>query len=228
MHLTDIAVFSEFPILRDLRPDDIKRLALRYRQVTYGAGQIVLDREDSARDVYFVQSGRLLAVYWTEDGKELVFGRIQTGAYLGEVAALDDGDRSLAVYAQTEARVLVMEQASFLALMDQIPAFRQKVTRDLVARIRTLTKRNFEVLAFNVDMRVRSYLARLALEAGVFHAGGLLTGAPTHAEIANTIGANREAVSRAMSALNRDGVVTAGRQKIQILQPDALLATASG
>ena len=224
--MTDMTVFSEFPILRDLDPGDIDRLDLRFREAGFGAGQIILDREDHARDVYFVQSGRLLAVYWTEDGKELVFGRIQAGAYLGEIAALDDGDRSLAVYAQTDARVLVMEQASFLALIDQVPAFRQKVTRDLVARIRSLTKRNFEVLAFNVDMRVRSYLARLALEAGVFHTDGLLTGAPTHAEIANTIGANREAVSRAMSALNRDGVVQAGRQKIQILKPDALLATA--
>jgi len=61
------------------------------------------------------------------------------------------------------------------------------------------------------------------LENGVFKPYGQLLKFPTHAEIAGSIGASREEVSRSISALKRAKILETGRQWLTILQPSALL-----
>ena len=51
----------------------------------------------------------------------------------------------------------------------------------------------------------------------------MLDPAPSHGLIAAHVGANREAVSRALSALARQGIVQTGRASIRILRPDGLV-----
>lgn len=199
---------------------------VRWTVRRFQQGQIVFDRDASERDLMFVQSGALMAVYWTEDGRELGFSRMGAGSYLGEVAALDNGPRSVSVYARDAAEVLILEQASFLWLLDEVPELRAQVMRDLVGRIRDLTERMSMLLTRSVQQRVCGFLARRALETGQLKEDGVVAGALTHAEIANMIGANREAVSRAISALGKAGVIEAARQRIRILQPGELEAGA--
>ena len=66
------------------------------------------------------------------------------------------------------------------------------------------------------------YLLRLAEEQSKLSKGAVIDNAPTHAEIAGSIGANREMVSRAISKLAKSGVIKSSRQKIEILDPEAL------
>ena len=73
-----------------------------------------------------------------------------------------------------------------------------------------------------VEQRVEKYLLRLAAEHGKLTQGAVIENAPTHAEIANSIGANREMVSRTISKLAKQGVIKSSRQKIEILDPAAL------
>lgn len=52
----------------------------------------------------------------------------------------------------------------------------------------------------------------------------MIDNAPTHAEIAATIGSNREMVSRIMSSLAKRGAIKTARQKIELLDPKVLTA----
>ena len=184
--------------------------------------QTIFDQEDDSYDLYFLLSGSLLAVFWTDQGREIVFSRFPIGAYFGELAAFDGTPRSLAVVARTEARVLAMKRQSFLQLFNDIPMIRERITHSLVARIRTLTDRNREMTTLSVEQRVASYLLRLAAEQDKLTAGAVITDAPTHAEIAGSIGANREMVSRSVSKLAKRGVIKSARQQIVILDAKAL------
>jgi len=126
------------------------------------------------------------------------------------------------VVARRPSRLIVMPQAVFLALIDRVAVIRARVFADVVGRVRNLTMRNMELTTFSVEQRVVSYLIALAMARGQLEEGGLLDDAPTHAEIAASIGANREMVSRTMTRLGRKGLVRTARQKIEILDPDAL------
>lgn len=221
--MVDDSAFPEVRVLQGVSAADIARLGLRFVPVQVAQGRSVVAQDDPGRDVFFVLSGRLLAVRWTADGREIVFSRIRAGDHLGELAALDGGPRSATVYAQSDSSLLRLDQADFLTLMDGIPQVRHRIVAEMCVLIRRLTQRASEIQTQPVEGRLRLFLARLALEAETLHSGGLIQPAPTHTEIANSIGANREAVSRALSSLGRQGIVQTARGSIRILRPDALV-----
>lgn len=212
----------DLPLFAGVSPTELANIPLAVSEQKLAAWQTIFDQEDDSYDLYFLLSGSLLAVFWTTKGREIVFSRFPVGAYFGELAALDGTPRSLAVVAKTEARVLAMKRNSFLQLFSEVPIVRQRITHDLVARIRTLTLRNMEMTTLSVEERVGNYLLRLAAEQGKLNKGAVIEDAPTHSEIASSIGANREMVSRSISKLTKRGVIKSARQKIEIIDPEAL------
>ena len=184
--------------------------------------ELLFNQHDTSRDVHFLLSGTLAATFHTEGGREVIFTQINPGDYFGELAALDGGARSLAVMAKTPAELATLTADQFRALIDQSPLVCHRITEGLVARIRSLTQRTLELTAFSVEQRVVSFLASLAIERDQFRAGGVIDDAPTHAEIAASVGANREMVSRIMTRLGKRGLLRSARKRIEILAPDLL------
>lgn len=217
---------KDFDWFQDLDADDLAKLSGAVKERSFSQGQLLFDREDNSNDVYFILTGRVLAVYWTSDGKEIVFSRIGMGSEFGELSALDGEPRSLSIYAQTATKALILPARDFLRILDANPSVRHQVYRSLVARIRALTERTHHQTTFSVSERVRAMLLRASLEANVFTEGGVLQDVPTHAEIGNTIGANREAVSRVLSAMTKAGEIESSRKQIKLLVPEALVTQA--
>lgn len=217
---------AQFPLLAGLEPAAREKAAASLIWQHHDAGQTILGQNDLSGDVHFLAQGRLLAVYWTEDGREIIFSAIPKGGYFGELTALDPGPRSLCVYARTAAELATMPAKTFRSLIDDSPGFRNTILTDLVARIRILTERNCQLIAFSVPDRVKAFILRRAAEENRLTANARLTAFPTHAEIAAQIGANREAVSRALSALAQSGIIATRRGSLTILDPDGLLITA--
>ena len=112
--------------------------------------------------------------------------------------------------------------ATFLQLFNEVPVIRQRITQNLVDRIRTLTRRNMEMTTLSVEERVCKYLLRLAAEEGKLTQGAVIENAPTHSEFAASVGANREMVSRSISKLSKRGVIKSARQRIEFVDPEAL------
>lgn len=218
------SVFSKIPLFDGVGDAVLERLVPESRLQNVPAGQTVFDQGDDSRDVIFLLAGSLAAVYWSTEGREVVFTRFRTGSCLGELSAIDDQPRSLAIYATTDAQLLRFEQRVFLMLLDTVPLIRQRVLRDLVARVRGLTNKHLEHSTLSIEQRLCSYLTRMAIEKGKLRPGEVIAPAPTHAEIAGTIGANREVVSRTISRLVRRGVIKSGRQRIEIVDPARLTA----
>ncbi len=210
------------PLFEGLKPGDLKGIPLRVTEQKLEAWQTIFGQEDNSYDLYFLLQGSLLAVFWTTQGREIVFSRFPVGAYFGELAAFDGTPRSLAVIAKTNAKVLSVKRETFLQLFNEVPILRERITKELVHRIRTLTDRNMEMTTLTVEQRVGTYLLRLAAENGQLRTGAIIENAPTHAEIAGSIGANREMVSRSISKLTKRGVIKAARQRIEITDPEAL------
>jgi CRP/FNR family cyclic AMP-dependent transcriptional regulator len=210
------------PLLKGVVRADLDGLNLAPKLLTLAAWQTLLHQGSDDRDVYFLLSGALLALHWSDDGKEVIFTRFRHGDLFGELAALDGGPRSLTVVARADATVLRLTQQDFLTLIDRVPLVRRRVLRSLCDRIRDLTRRNLAQVTQSADQRLRGYLLSFAIERGQLHPGASIGDVPTHAEIAATIGATREIVSRNLSELRRQGVIRTGRGRIDLLDPSAL------
>jgi CRP/FNR family cyclic AMP-dependent transcriptional regulator len=220
----DVLLGHNLPLFHGLTPDDFAGIDVPVIERRLRPWEILFHQNDQGRDVHFLLSGRLIALYWTTDGREVIFTRFALGDHFGELAALDEGDRSLAVVARSDAVVLTIPGPAIRTLFDKVPTLRWRITQGLVARIRTLTARNLELTTFSVEQRVASFIFGLAVDRGQLRAGGVIDDAPTHADIAASIGSNREMVSRIMSALVKRGAIRTARQRIELLDPRILTA----
>lgn len=205
----------------DIRRDALSTLGLR--RVDLASQHELFVQGDAGNEVCFLIRGRLLAVHWTASGREILFSRVEDGESVGELAAIDGGNRSLTVYAQQDSFVIAMPTPSYLTLLATHPDLSLRVMQNLTALVRSLTQRAYQSTTMTVEERVRRCIVRLAVEASAFHSHGEIKDAPTHSEIASLIGANREAVSRAISALKKNGTIEGGRGHIRVIDPDILL-----
>ena len=203
---------AEFPILASL--DEAER------------GELVVQHLDQSDDLYLVLSGQMTAILISGRGREVALGEIVRGMYFGEIAAIGGGDRSASIFARTRAELARIPGRTLRALLDEQPGVTRALLDDMVKRVRLLTQRSFELTALKLADRLTLFLVRAGLEHGVLVEGGELRPAPTHAEIAARVGANREAVSRELSALVQQGVIATRRGCITFLQPDTLVRQA--
>lgn len=207
---------------------ELDRIQAACLRRSFEQGQRIIERGEPGQTVLFVLSGHVLAVQWTEGGREIVYKDIGPGAPFGELSVISGAPRSLSLYARTDCTVLEMPGPLLLELIDTRPEVRQAVMRGLVRCVYDLTERVQELTELGVEDRLRAYLLRTALEQGELKPGLTLGNLPTHAVIANIVGANREAISRSLAALNRRGVIQSGRRFLRILKPDALMRLDEG
>ena len=180
----------------------------RYRQ-TFGAQNVLV-------------AGALVGSLVTEDGRQIGFTNIRERAYFGEMSALDGQPRSITVTATVPCTLARLPVAAFRRWIDAHPSIAVNLAIDLSERNRELNQRVFGLIAHDVETRVRLLLCQIAQGAGQLKAGGVVSPAPTHEAMASFVGANREAVSRAISRFAKAGMLERSRQRIVVRDVRAL------
>lgn len=149
-------------------------------------------------------------------GSVVAFGDLSAGSMFGEIAAIDGLPRPLEVEAVTACTVAQLPHQDFVRLIEQRPGFAMAVLKQIASNIRRLSGRIFEYSTLPVRNRVHAELLRLAAHS----ANGqvtpprldgsndiVLSPAPKHAAIAARISTHREAVTRELNALVKQGVL---------------------
>jgi CRP-like cAMP-binding protein len=213
-HTSRLRVISLF---EDLPEAELLRVAQSCVTQSYERHAEISGAEDAANDVFFVLEGSVRAEEVTVGGREIIFGDIGVGEILGEFSAIDGLPRSSAMIAITDCVVARMPAEKFLKIVRENSAVSTRLIRLLVAKIRRMSERVFEVSAFAVRERVRRELLRLAADGTPSGKGVVIRPAPSHYEFAARIGSHREAVTRELNHLEEAKIVAVGRREIRIL-----------
>jgi CRP/FNR family cyclic AMP-dependent transcriptional regulator len=179
--------------------------ACRYRRFT--AWELIIGHKDESSDVLFLLSGLARVSIYASTGRQVSFRDIRPGAIFGELAAIDGRTRSASVECVEPCTAAIMSQKAFVQALADHPAFMMAVMRHLTEQVRNLTARVFEFSTLAVRNRVQAELLRLAGTPPPQTNEVSLSAAPTHAEIASRISTHREAVTRELRWLEKQGVV---------------------
>lgn len=101
----------------------------------------------SPGDFVFRQGERGDRMYLVIEGEiDLVVGNkvvesAAPGAFIGELALIDESPRSASARARTEARVFPIDEQRFQSLVQETPSFALDLMRTLAARLRRTTAR---------------------------------------------------------------------------------------
>src|SRR3954454_21557153 len=99
-------------------------------QIELDAGEVVVRQGDPGGSMFIVQEGKL-HVYETTEGERRDLRWLRTGDFFGELSLYADVPRSATVEALTPVRLLELDKDTFRSLMDEHPAFRERVEERL-------------------------------------------------------------------------------------------------
>ena len=210
-NLRVIALFEE------LNDGELAHLAERCSTRTYEKNAQILGEQDPTTDVFFILAGSVRANSVSPKGREVIYSEFRAGDIFGEFSAIDGRPRSSAVSALTDCVVSRMPAKAFFEFLRSNGIVSTKLVELLVAKIRSMSERVFEVSALSVSERLRRELVRLAATGERQGKVIVIKPAPTHYDIAARIGSHREAVTREFNRLESEKLLEVGRRHISIL-----------
>lgn len=193
-------------------------------QRDHAAGDTLIREADADREVLLMLNGRADVLAHSPEGRLVIYTQVVPGDLVGVLAAVDGGERSASVVAQEAGRAAWVTQADFQALL-RTPEFGGWMHLHFAERIRSLSERVYEFGTLLVRERLGRELLRLAREVGEGDGPHILDPAPVHLELAARIATHREAVSREMSNLSRQGVLRRKGRALHIASCAALART---
>jgi CRP-like cAMP-binding protein len=171
------------------------------------AGTAILLNNEDSRHVYGILSGRVRATIFSRGGREVSFRDLGPGDLFGDLAAIDGKPRSATVVALERCELIAIPDAVFRSVLASNSEVAFQMLCELTALIRDLSDRVVEFSTLGVKNRIHAEILRLARGASEDGQSAAISRAPTHSEIANRISTHREAVTREVRSLAKQGLV---------------------
>jgi CRP-like cAMP-binding protein len=220
------AMANPEPFLSQIDAADRAALEARWTVHRHEAEEMIVAHDEAGRDVFFVLEGHARATVFSSGGRAIAYRDIEPGDIFGELAAIDGRTRSASIVAHGTMSVARLPAAGFRDLVNSRPDFTWALLRHLSSQMRRMTDRIYEFNTLVVRKRLVRELLRLAEQGQSAGKSLLISPAPTHFDLAAMISTHREAVSRAMSALAKEGLIEKRGRSIVLCAPRELRAIA--
>jgi CRP-like cAMP-binding protein len=209
--------------------DDFEKAGLRVVERRFEPKDTIFTPGDPDDQLYFLLSGavRLYKIYG--DYKEATTALLKDSGVFGKLSLVEGRWQDVFAEAVTETRVASIQKASLERVIKSDSAFALRLFSSLSERLRQSDEVIESLLHREVSTRLATLLVNLSERFGEdISADVLIDVRLTHQDLANMIASTREAVSKVMSELQRDGVIEIRSRRIAILDRGALSRRASG
>ena len=218
-----IALLGQVPVFETLAPEDLQHVAEVAVPRGFAPHQVIFREGDNSDTCYIVRSGHARAMREHVDGRTLALAHFGPGDIFGELAMFDDESRSATVETLDAVDSIALAGSDMRRLLRRHPDIAVKLVISLGRRLRDanerLARQSFQTVQSRVAV-VLDGLVKQAQSEGASSSDVLVT--ITQADIAQLAGSSRESASRFLAVLERAGVITQGRGRITVHDPDAL------
>jgi CRP/FNR family transcriptional regulator, cyclic AMP receptor protein len=131
-HLGNVPLFSA------CGKRDLQRIARATTELDLPEGEKLTDQGQMGNQAFVIVDGTATV---RRNGKKVA--TLGPGSMVGELSLLDHGPRTATVTADGPMKVLVIDQRSFTAVLDDVPALSHKLLATLASRIREFDRQNY-------------------------------------------------------------------------------------
>jgi adenylate cyclase len=207
LRMSALLGLQKVDLFKGLDSYTLREIAAQCKWTRCKRNQVVIHRDGTDRDVYFVIAGEVRVTALAGRGRRIIFRDLGAGEVFGEHSAIDGRARFADVLVPREALLASMSPEAFRAILANHASVRERLLRRLTGSVRELAERLLDLGAQPVQRRTWVELLRLARLAGVGDNRARLDPAPTHKDIASRVGTSREQVTRELSRLVREGLL---------------------
>jgi CRP-like cAMP-binding protein len=211
------------PLFRHVPEAELTSVAQRMRRRSYRRGTVIFHQGDPGDALHVIASGSVKIVLHSAAGDEAIIATLRPGDFFGELSLLDGRERSATASAIETTETLVLDRATLRVLLDEQPALRDALLTDLALELRRLTGHVEELHFLDLAGRLAAHLARLARDGEADSEGRITLDWPfTQSDLAGMIGGTRQSVNRLLSDLLDQDLVRLERDRLVIMDVDAL------
>ncbi|HEV3284026.1 MAG TPA: Crp/Fnr family transcriptional regulator [Solirubrobacteraceae bacterium] len=218
-----VALLGRVPVFSTLEQSDLERIGQLAVPRQFEPGQAVFREGDQSDTCYIVREGQARAIRTHGDGRTITLATFGPGDIFGELAMFEDERRSATVEATEPTSVVAVLGPDMRRLMAEHPEISTRLVIALGRRLREtnerLTRQSFQTVQSRVAV-VLSELVAQELAEGADAKDVLVTA--TQADLAQLAGSSRESASRFLAVLERAGVISQGRGRLVVHEPEAL------
>ncbi|MGH2733151.1 MAG: Crp/Fnr family transcriptional regulator [Actinomycetota bacterium] len=200
--------------------DKFRRLG-RHRELR--RGDTLFHEGDPSDFVALILRGNVKVSSVADSGVETLLATRGPGDIIGEMAAVDGELRSADVSALDTVQFRIIPARDFFRFLEEHPSATRALLALCTARLRDADRKRAEVRGLDVLRRLTRRLLELSQTHGRQTSAGIVLDIPlSQQELAEWIGASREAVAKALRILRQRGALATQRRALTILDPELL------
>lgn len=112
----------------------------------YQDGELVLRQGEKGDCMYVIQSGKV-EIFREQEGRQIPLRVASKGEFFGEMALLENRERSASVRAVGETRILTVDKETFMRRIHDYPSLAYMIMEGLAHEIRRLAEEVAELKA---------------------------------------------------------------------------------
>ena len=185
---------------------------------TFAPHATIIRQGEKAAAAYLLTHGRAQALLYSVEGQVVLLCEYRPGDLFGALGELDPAPEEAETIAVEATRSFVLRSRELVALAESYGSIGLALSRLLLRQLRRATSRIYERAAVSAAGRVHAELLRMARAAP----GLVIRPAPVLSELAVRVSTTRETASRAVSALERRGIVRRDSGSLTVVAPQRL------
>lgn len=206
-------MFDKVPLFAGLTAEQMNCITAGARIQNFPRSAVIITQGDLSDSMFVVLSGRLKVYITGDNGREILLNFIGPGDTFGELSLLDQQPRSASVMAMEASKLAILPREYFLRCLQQYPTIALALLKNLAGLSRDLVAKVSDLALLDVYGRVANVLITRASK----DADGFFVSKPiTHQELANTVGASREMITRILNDLKKGGYITIKNHQIML------------
>ncbi|HEX8380813.1 MAG TPA: Crp/Fnr family transcriptional regulator [Allosphingosinicella sp.] len=178
----------------------------------------IVRQGEKAAAAYLLTQGRAHALLYSVEGQVVLLCEYRPGDLFGALGELDPAPEEAEIVAVEAARSFILKSRDLVALAETYGSIGLALSRLLLRQLRRATSRIYERAAVSAAGRVHAEILRLARASP----GLVIRPAPVLSELAVRVSTTRETASRAVSALERRGIVRRDPDSLTVVAPQRL------
>lgn len=204
------AFLKQFTIFKTLNKNEMEPIVEIAGSKTYKAGTMIFMQDDPLTDVYFIQEGKV-TIYKTDyDGKEQIINVLQKDDMFPHQGFFRKGNYPAHAEVLEDANIVNIPILSFENFILTNPQISIKMFKVLSGIIIDLQTRLGEKMLYTIHEQILLLLLRLAKRNGeeIDEDHRRITLQLTNSQLANMIGTSRETVSRTLTQLRKESIIS--------------------
>ncbi|GAA3344841.1 Crp/Fnr family transcriptional regulator [Deinococcus persicinus] len=216
--MDNIQYLSQFNLLNSLSMEDLIEMEQLTLITTFPKNTFIQTPETFSEGLYFVKRGKLRLYKVNAQGKQFTSDILNEGNVFGEMDIISFGTRENYIETIEESHICLMNKERFENFLIQRPQFMMTLLKVLSNRIIGMSQLTQNLALGKLHDKVLYALIKLSDQFG-------LTGDNeyykidfplSHQEIANLVGATREAITVVLQELVKEEVIKTGFKTIYI------------